>query len=55
MLFLHILSPVLLLLNFVIEIFLVASRSFQNIRRQYRVWLSQDWAPASSLIPVFTK
>jgi hypothetical protein len=36
-LYLHISSSLLLLLNFIIELFLVSSRTFINIRRQYRV------------------
>jgi hypothetical protein len=36
-LYLHIISPIMVLINFIIEIFLVTSRSFQNIRLQYRV------------------
>jgi hypothetical protein len=52
-LYLHIISPVFLLLNILIEIFLLATRSFQNIRRQYRVSVYQSSLYLHIISPVF--
>jgi hypothetical protein len=53
MLNLYIISPVFLLLNILIEIFLLASRSSQNIRRQYRVSVYQYVLYLHIISPVF--